>query len=279
MNDLDRMAATGGGDQRRLHQFRHRPRVECGRHRQQEEIRPQRAGTLEAECQSQIGVERAFMKFVEENRSDPLQRGVGLQHPGQDPFGDDLDPGPGRDLRVTAHAISDRVAGPLAQHSRHPFRRRSRCQPTRFQKQDAVRGQACPQQRERHDGGLPHAGRRLKDGTGVSAQGLQKRREDIFDGQLRLLHGLRLSVRRIENSIAPIRGPAPRTPPPDPRGIWNRQEAKGVRASFRFQNSPAAGVSRPPGAVSGAECRARRLSGVASRPVQGGCRMPRARRA
>ncbi len=71
-------AAALGGEDRRHHEFGHRGGVERGGHGEQDQVVAQRTGDLEAEREAEIGVERAFVEFVEDHRADAAQFRIGL---------------------------------------------------------------------------------------------------------------------------------------------------------------------------------------------------------
>jgi hypothetical protein len=48
---------------------------------------------VERQRQAQVGGQMALVEFVEQQRADAFQHRIVLQHPGEDAFGDHLDPG------------------------------------------------------------------------------------------------------------------------------------------------------------------------------------------
>ena len=98
-------------------------------------------------------------------RPDAVERQVVLQHPGENPFGDHLDPGARADPGVEAHPVSDGLADPLAQRPRHARRGRARGKATRLQHHDPL---ACEprlvEQRQRDTRGLAGTRRGLEHG-------------------------------------------------------------------------------------------------------------------
>ena len=59
------------------------------------------------------------MELVEEDGADPGQGRIGLKAPGEEPLGQDLDPGAGADAPLEAHLVADRLAQGLPQQVRH----------------------------------------------------------------------------------------------------------------------------------------------------------------
>lgn len=108
--DRDRPAAPPAHHHQRLQQPGHGLGIERRRHHQQAQILTQGVRHIPAQGQPQIGLEAALMEFVEDHQGDPLQRGVPLQAPGQNPLGHHLDPGRGADPAVETHPIADAPA-------------------------------------------------------------------------------------------------------------------------------------------------------------------------
>jgi hypothetical protein len=85
-----------------------------------------------------IGVERAFVEFVEQDCPDSRKHGIVDDEPGKDTFGNDLDAGPSRNLTIGANPNSDSVPDRLPKRPRHALGGGARGQPARFQHQDAL---------------------------------------------------------------------------------------------------------------------------------------------
>ncbi len=64
----------------------------CG-HGENAKILAQRRLDLQRKRETEIAVNGAFVNLVEQDRGDPRQIGIGLDHPGQDAFGHYLNPG------------------------------------------------------------------------------------------------------------------------------------------------------------------------------------------
>jgi hypothetical protein len=85
--------------------------------------------------ETKIGIKRALMELVEQNRGDVLQRGVVENEVAEDPLGHDLDPGIARDLRAKADPIPHGVANRFTKRCRHAVGSGARRQAARFQHQ------------------------------------------------------------------------------------------------------------------------------------------------
>ena len=127
--------------------------------------------TSRAKRQTEIGVERALVEFVEQHRGDAVEHRIVENEPGENSLGDDLDAGSARDLRAEAHPQANRFADALAQRRRHALGGGARGEPARLQHQDAaVFDPFLPGEDERHPRGLAGAGRRDQNGRVVRAQ-------------------------------------------------------------------------------------------------------------
>ena len=73
-------------------------------------------GALNVECEgeAEVGVERALMEFVEQNRRHSFERRIGEDLPCEHALGHDLDPGAFRHQAGQPHAQADRLADFLA---------------------------------------------------------------------------------------------------------------------------------------------------------------------
>ena len=159
---LDRKGAAEAFDHRRIaEQARHPRAVDGRRHHQDAQILAQALLRVARQRQAEIGVERALVEFVEQHRADAGQFRVVQDLPGEDAFGDHLDPGLARNFRAEAHPIADGVAGALAQRRRHPLGAGARRDPPRLQHDDLLVAEPRRvEQRQRHPRGLAGAGRR-----------------------------------------------------------------------------------------------------------------------
>ena len=75
--------------------FLHDGDIECGRHDNNQEIRPTGLLDLQGPCESDVAVQMAFVKFVKEDGADAGQFRVSQHLPEQDAFGDIPDAGAG----------------------------------------------------------------------------------------------------------------------------------------------------------------------------------------
>ncbi len=180
---IDGKAAPPGGDDGRA--FAHEGSdgfgIQRRGHGQQDQVVTQRPGDFKAEGQSQIGIERAFVEFVEDHRADARQPRIGLDHPGQDAFGHHLDPGFRAGLAVAPDAVAHGLAYGFAQGIRHTLGCGAGGKAAGFQHEDTARGQPRLQHRQRDDGGFPGTGRGLQDRAAMVAQGRDQRIKDIMD--------------------------------------------------------------------------------------------------
>ncbi|MNE12660.1 hypothetical protein D3C80_1054700 [compost metagenome] len=153
---LDREHPSLGLDHRRaIQQFRHPSDVQRRRHDQQPQIVAQHRLALSRQSQPEIGVQTAFMEFVEQHRPDAFQRRIVENHPREDALGDDLDARFRADPALKPGAITDRSARLLPKGRRHPVGRRPSRQPARLQHQHLLIAQpGLIQQVQGHDRGL-----------------------------------------------------------------------------------------------------------------------------
>ena len=100
---------------RRIEERRQARAVEGGRHHHDAQVAAQRRLHIERERKAEIGGEVAFVELVEQQGADAVERGVLLQHPGQDAFGHDLDARARRDHRFESDAVTDDAADLVAQ--------------------------------------------------------------------------------------------------------------------------------------------------------------------
>ena len=178
-------AAPRGDDGRAVEHRGNRFGVERCRHHQDLQVGAQRLACLPGQGKAKIGVERAFVKFVEDHRADPRQIRGRLQHPGQDTFGDDLDPGGLRDPGLAAYPVADGMPDRLAQSIGHAFGGGAGGEAARLQHDDAAPGGGGGRfkQRQRDARGLARARRSLQYRAAAAGQRLDQRRERVFDGQ------------------------------------------------------------------------------------------------
>jgi hypothetical protein len=179
----DREGAACRGHDRRVHQARHGRRVERGGHGEKDHVLAERRPDLEREREPEVGVERAFVELVEDHGAHARKPGVRLDHPGQDPFGHDLDARLAPRLRLAPDAVADGAAHRLAQGLGHALGRGAGGEAARLQHDDPAGGDPRLEHGQRHPGGFPRAWRRLKDGAAARPQGGEQVRNGVLDGQ------------------------------------------------------------------------------------------------
>ena len=146
--------------------------VQRGRHHQHAQVVAQGALHLAQQRQGEVGVQRAFVEFVQDDQPHARQFGVALQPPGQDALGDDFQPGPWPHPRLEAHARPHRLPNLLAQPLGQPRRHCPRRHPARLQHDDVLSGQpAFPQQVQRQRRAFARAGGRLQHDEGMRGEG------------------------------------------------------------------------------------------------------------
>ena len=179
---LDRIGAAFGGDERRIaHQRGDGCGIERGRHHQKLQILAQGGADFQGEGQTEIGVQAALVKLVEDHAAHTGQGGVGLDHSRQDAFGHHLDPGRGRDLGLAAYAVTDGLAHRLAQGLGHPLGGGAGGQTARLQHDNPAGDlrQKC----EGHTRGLARAGWGLQHRHPARGHGGGQGGQRVIDGQ------------------------------------------------------------------------------------------------
>ncbi len=120
MADFDGMRTAGTFDDRRAaRQSRYRLCLQRCRHDEDLEVVPQRLLHVERQREAEIGVERALVKFVEDDSADTAKFRVIHDHPREHAFGHEKNAGPRRGPAFEPHAIPDRLARLLAKLSGH----------------------------------------------------------------------------------------------------------------------------------------------------------------
>jgi len=119
---------------------------------------------VETECQAEVRLQAALVELVEHHAGHAFQGGVSLQHPGEDAFGDDLDPRAWTNACFKPRAVADEFAGFFAAQHGHASCDRTGGDPPRFQHEDAlVLPPRLLLQEQRDDGALAGPGRGLED--------------------------------------------------------------------------------------------------------------------
>ena len=219
--DAHRVGAAEAGDGRGVrqrpiaHQRREGAAIQRRRHRQQPQLRPQRALQVEAEGERQVGVEVALMRLVEQHGGNAIQPGVGLQPAHQQPLGHHLHPGAVGDGAVEPRGEADGAArGGLADQLGHPPRRGPGGDAAGFEDQDLPpRRPGLVLQDQRDQRGLAGARRGDEQGVGAVAQRRGQRRQRLNDGQIGE-HAA--AYRAAADALLPERLRPPRPPPPRP---------------------------------------------------------------
>ena len=88
--------------------------IECGRHDDQAQVRPQGGLHITRQCGAKVAVQMALVEFVEQDRADTGQFRIVLQQAGKDALGDHFDARGCRDFRFVPNPVAHRFANPLA---------------------------------------------------------------------------------------------------------------------------------------------------------------------
>ncbi len=132
------------------------------------------------------------MELVEQHRRHAIEPRIVQDHAGEHALGDHLDPGLGRHPRLHAHAITDRLPGPLAERPGHAVGGGPGGQAPRLQDDDlAPFGPWLIHQGQGHDRGLARSRRSHQHGAWVGGQGRPQRLQDVVNRQVlpELSHG------------------------------------------------------------------------------------------
>ena len=150
-----------------------RPGERC-RHDQQPQVGSQRGPRFDGEREPQVGVEASLVELVKDHRADPLQRGVRLYQPGEDPFGDHLDSSAGTDSGVVAHAVANEFTHSAAKRRCQTARGSPSRNPAWFEHEDALVAEPVGvEQRQGNPRGLASARRGLKHCLAVFSEARQ----------------------------------------------------------------------------------------------------------
>ena len=183
---LDRKGAACALDQRRAaHQRGDARAVERRRHDEQPQVLAQALLRVERQREAEIGVERAFVEFVEQHRGD-ARRATGSSRimRANTPSVTTSIRVPRRDQALQPHAQADRLADLLAERRRHALA------PRRARRAGAARARrSCPcgegfvEQRQRHARRLAGAGRRDQHRARPGAERGNEPRQGVVDRQ------------------------------------------------------------------------------------------------
>ena len=196
MGDVYRKHAAGGLDEGRVAEMRtQRFGIERCRHHEDLEVGPETPLHIEGEGKAEVAIEAALMEFVEDDEAGVGKFRVLLQAAGEDAFGDDLDPGAGRDLALESHGVAHRVAHAFTECGGHAPGRGAGSEAARFEHDDllARKPRRIPE-RQRHAGGLAGAGFCHQNGCCVGGEACGKIGDDAVDGKI---HGAGLSRVRL----------------------------------------------------------------------------------
>ena len=157
--------------------------IEGRGHDQDPQILAQLRLRIERKREPEVGLQAALVKLIEDHATRSFERRVALQHPREDTFGHDFDPGAAPDTRVCARAVANGRPACFSERVRHPFRHRTRGHATRLEHHDATGSQpAGLQQGERHDRALARTGRCRQHRNAVLGERRLQRRQGIEDG-------------------------------------------------------------------------------------------------
>ena len=170
-----------------LQQVGHRRRFQGGRHHQQPQVCIEHPPDIQAQGQPQIGLQAAFVEFVEDHQPHTVQRGIVLQHARQHALGHHLDAGFRANAPFHAHAVADDLSDALAKPRRHVPGRRPCGQAPRRQQQHPPTGHPrFVQKRRWHRRRLAGAGRCHQHRRMVVGQGAPQRRQRFVNRQCRM---------------------------------------------------------------------------------------------
>ena len=134
---LDRKGAAFAFDHARAAQkLRHARAIERCRHDQDFQVFAQALLRIARESQTEIGIQRPFVKFIEQHGGDAGQFRIVQNEPRENAFGDDFDTRRARHFRAEADAQADRLADLFLQGRGHAFGGGPRREPARFQHDD-----------------------------------------------------------------------------------------------------------------------------------------------
>ncbi len=163
-----------------------RSTIQRRRHHQQAQLGTKQPLSFQAEGETGVGLQAAFVKLVEQHGAVVVQARIGLKQPGENPFRDDLDAGLRADLGIQPHPVSDGGSDRLSERGGHALCCGSRRQPTRFEQQQFLAGEPrFIEQSQRDDGSFSSSWRRSQQRIRIAAQRIAERRQHIFYWQRR----------------------------------------------------------------------------------------------
>ncbi len=169
---IDGKTAPLGANHRCPRQQRlERHAVQGGGHNQELEVIAQSLLALDGEGQRGVGVQAALVELIEDDQGDAGELGILLQHPGQHPLGNDLEPGLAAGAALAAYPQANALAHPLPELARQKTRDIARRQTSGFQHDDATGQPVLAHQLQRQQGRFARAGGRLQDHAGMVVDG------------------------------------------------------------------------------------------------------------
>ena len=165
--------------------------VERGGHDDKCEVFAQRRVALDTERETEIGIEGAFVKFIEDHSAHTRKFGIGLDHARQDAFGHDFDPRVRPDLALAAHRIAYGFTNGISKLGCEPFSRCARGKAARLQHHDFASDMAGFEQGERHAAGFARTWGRLQNRHAARFYRMDQLWQDIVDGQ-KIVHPLHI---------------------------------------------------------------------------------------
>ncbi len=157
-------ASLSGHDRGVAQHAGHRFTIQRRGHDQHPKVGSQIIAPIEGQGEAEISLQATLVKLVKDDKSDPLERRVVLQHAGQDAFGNHFDAGVIRDASIHSHPIAHSAPNTFIQCPRHALRNSASGQPTRLQHQHAPTAHPrLIQQNKRQHSTLARTGRRLKN--------------------------------------------------------------------------------------------------------------------
>ena len=93
--------------------------INRGRHHDKTQIRTQNLLHPSRQGKGKVGMQAPFVKLIEDNRTDIIERRVTFEHTGQDAFRQDLNPCPGTHARLKTDAVANRLANGFAHQFGH----------------------------------------------------------------------------------------------------------------------------------------------------------------
>ena len=159
--------------------------VEGRAHDEEAEVGAEGVLGVEREGEAEVGVQAPLVELVKDQRGHPIEAGVVLEQPRENPLRHHFDARPARDLRLHPHPVPDGLPHRLAKQGRHPPGRRTSGEPPGLQHHDApVPAPRGVEQGERHERRLARARRRFEHGPVARGERPEQRRQDGDEGEV-----------------------------------------------------------------------------------------------